>query len=84
MRLMDPIVNGRIWGTIITTAWLVIAAVALFPAEIGALEGRLNPVIKDFRITSIAETPDGATVIYAEGVKSRSCALRDVDWRLVS
>lgn len=84
MRLMDPIVNGRIWGTLITAAWLVIAAVAMFPAEIGALEGRLNPVIRDFRITSIAETADGATVIYAEGTKARSCALRDVDWSLVN
>lgn len=80
---MDPKLNKRIWSSLIMMMWSVIFALAMFADEIGGIEGRLNPVIRDFRITSIQETEDGATVIRAEGIKVRNCALRGVDWSLI-
>lgn len=74
--------NGRIWTGIILGLWGLICALAVFPEALGRAEGRAVPVISDFKITSAESTPDGATVIRAEGIKSRLCALRDVDWTL--
>lgn len=79
-----PETSHRIWTRIILSLWVAICSISLFSEELGALEGRAVPVISGFHIISADETPDGATVIRAEGIKTRSCALRGVDWSLTS
>ena len=73
-------VETNIWRTLIPIAFLLVA----FGTYFGRLEGRLNPVVTDFNVTSSYQTDDGHTNFWGNFVIKRDdCDFEGLTWYLV-
>lgn len=57
-----------------------IVAVLWIAPEIGEIEGRMFPVVTDFRLVNAAETQDGQLAATVEFTKARHCQFIDNNW----